>query len=195
MTAIQQEALDKIFLKARTHSTWLEQPVEDDLLRKIYDILKMGPTSTNCCPARFIFVKTKGEKQKLADCASSGNKEKILKASITLIIAHDMEFYEKLPKLAPHVDARSWFANNPKLIESTAFRNSSLQGAYFIIAARALGLDCGPMSGFDNDKLDQVFLYGTKWKSNFICSFGFGDSSKVHDRAPRLDFDEACKII
>ncbi len=189
-----KDMLDQIFLKARTHSVWLPEPVSDELLREVYDHMKWGPTSANCCPARIVFVKSKEAKEKLLPCMAPGNVEKTKMAPVTAIIAYDGEFYEKLPKLFPHVDARSWFAGNEPLIESTAFRNGTLQGAYFLIAARALGLDCGPMSGFDNAKVDAAFFAGTSWKSNFICNIGHGDSAKVYPRAPRLAFEEACKI-
>ncbi len=189
------DALNQIFLKARTHSTWLQEPVSEETLHQIYDLMKWGPTSANSCPARIVFVKSKEGKGKLLPCMAPANVEKTKSAPVTAIIAQDMEFYEKLPKLFPHTDARSWFAGKKELIESTAFRNSTLQGAYFMIAARSLGLDCGPMSGFDNAKVDETFFQGTSWKSNFVCNLGHGDSSKLHPRSPRLDFNEACKII
>lgn len=192
---VSQEALDQIFVKARTHTSWLDHPVSDQTLYEIYDLMKWGPTSANSCPARIVFVRTPQAKAKLLPCLDKGNVEKVKAAPVTAIIAQDMEFYEKLPQLAPHTDARSWFAGKPGLIESTAFRNSSLQGAYFIIAARAVGLDCGPMSGFDNAKVDAAFFSGTSCKSNFLCNLGYGDRSKLHPRAPRLIFQEACKII
>ncbi len=193
--SIPQEALDQILTKARTHSAWLPEPVNDELLHQIYDFMKWGPTSANSCPARIVFVKSKEAKEKLLPCMAPGNIEKTKTAPVTAIIAQDLEFYEKLPRLFPHADARSWFAGNRPFIEATAFRNSSLEGAYFIIAARSLGLDCGPMSGFDNAKVDTAFFQGTSWKSNFICNVGYGDSSTLHPRSPRLDFKEACKIL
>jgi 3-hydroxypropanoate dehydrogenase len=195
MSTLTSEALDQLFHKARTHSDWLNKQVTDEPLRQIYDLMKWGPTSANTSPARVVFVKTKEGKEKLLSCMAPGNIAKTKAAPVTAIIAQDLEFYEKLPKLFPHVDARSWFAGNKELIESTAFRNSSLQGAYFIIAARALGLDCGPMSGFDNAKVDAVFFAGTPWKSNFVCNLGYGDPVKLHPRSPRLEFDEACRIV
>jgi 3-hydroxypropanoate dehydrogenase len=191
---ISLEALEQIFTKARTHSVWLPEPVSDELLHQIYDLMKWGPTSCNCCPARIVFAKSKEAKGKLLPCLDANNVEKARTAPVTAIIAHDLEFYEQLPRLFPHVPARSWFAGNQPLIESTAFRNGTLQGAYFIIAARSLGLDCGPMSGFDNAKVDAAFFQGTSWKSNFVCNLGHGDSSKLHPRSPRLEFSEACKI-
>jgi 3-hydroxypropanoate dehydrogenase len=193
--SISEEALEQIFTKARTHSVWLPEPVSDELLRQIYDLMKFGPTSANCCPARIVFVKSKEGKEKLLPCMAEANVEKTKTAPVTAIIAYDMEFYERLPKLFPHAPARSWFAGNDSLIQSTAFRNGTLQGAYFMIAARSLGLDCGPMSGFDNAKVDAAFFQATSWKSNFICNLGHGDSSKLHSRSPRLDFDEVCKIL
>jgi 3-hydroxypropanoate dehydrogenase len=192
---LSEEALEEILTKARTHSVWLPEPVSDELLRQIYELMKWGPTSANSCPARVVFVKSKEVKEKLLGCLAPGNVEKTKTAPVTAIIAQDMEFYEKLPRLFPHADAQSWFAGNKLFIETTAFRNSSLQGAYFIIAARALGLDCGPMSGFDNAKVDAAFFQGTSWKSNFICNLGYGDASMLHPRSPRLDFSEACKIL
>jgi len=194
-TGIPGEALEQIFTRARTHSAWSPQPVSDELLKQIYDLMRWGPTSANSSPARIAFVKTKEAKEKLLSCLAPGNVEKTRSAPLTAIIAHDLEFYEKLPRLFPHTDARSWFVGNKPFIDSTAFRNGSLQGAYLIIAARALGLDCGPMSGFDNAKVDAAFFDGTTWKSNFLCNLGFGDPSALHPRAPRLEFNEACKIL
>ncbi len=193
--SLSEEAMEQIFIKARTHSVWLPEPVSDELLREIYNLMKWGPTSANCSPARIVFVKSKEAKEKLLPCMASGNVEKTKTAPVTAILAQDMEFYEKLPKLFPHTDARSWFVGNQPLIDATAFRNGTLQGAYFMIAARSLGLDCGPMSGFDNTKLDAAFFQGTSWKSNFVCNLGYGDSGKLYPRSPRLDFDEACKIL
>ena len=187
--------LDHLFIMARTYNTWKNQPVDDGILHQLYDLLKWGPTSANTCPARFVFVKSLLAKEKLIPCLSPGNIKQTQAAPVTAIIAMDMEFFEKLPKLVVHTDARAWFVGNQPLIEATAFRNSSLQGAYLILAARALGLDCGPMSGFDNGKLDQAFFHGTSWKSNFLCNLGHGDPSGLHARAPRLDFEEACKIL
>lgn len=193
--SLSEEALEQILSKARTHSVWLPEPVSDDLLAEIYNLMKWGPTSANSSPARIVFVKSPAAKEKLLPCMAEGNVEKTKTAPVTAIIAQDMEFYEKLPKLFPFADARSWFAGNKSFAESTAFRNSSLQGAYFMIAARALGLDCGPMSGFDNARVDEAFFQGSSWKSNFICNLGYGDWSKLRPRAPRLEFNEACKIL
>ena len=193
--SLSDEALRQIFTEARTHSAWLPEPVSEDLLLQVYNLMKWGPTSANSSPARIVFVRSPEAKAKLLPCMAEGNVEKTKAAPVTAIIAQDMEFYEKLPRLFPFADARSWFAGNKPFIESTAFRNSSLQGAYFIIAARSLGLDCGPMSGFDNAKVDQVFFQGTAWKSNFVCNLGYGDSTQLRPRAPRLEFGEACKIV
>ena len=195
MKTISEDALDQIFANARTHSYWKPEGVSDETLQRVYDILKWGPTSANCLPMRIVFVRSKAAKEKLLPCMDKGNVEKTKTAPVTAIIAQDLEFYEHLPKLYPAADARSWFAGNKELIASTAFRNSSLQGAYFIIAARAVGLDCGPMSGFDNAKVDAAFFSGTSWKSNFICNLGHGDPAKLHPRAPRLNFEEACKLL
>ena len=190
------EDLNLIFREARTHSDWLDKPVDDALLNQVYDLAKMGPTSANMCPMRIVFVKSKEAKEKLRHALAPGNVDKTMKAPVTAIIAMDIHFYNKLPKLSPHVDAKAWFKD---LAESTleyiALRNSSLQGAYFMLAARSLGLDCGPMSGFDNAKVDAAFFAGTKVKSNFLCNLGHGDASKLHPRAPRLCFDEACQIL
>jgi 3-hydroxypropanoate dehydrogenase len=193
--SLSEEALEQIFTKARTHSVWLPEPVSDELLHQIYDLMKWGPTSANSSPGRIVFVKSKEAKEKLLACMAEGNVEKTKTAPVSAIIAQDMEFYEKLAILFPHADVRSVFAGNKPLIESTAFRNSTLQGAYFMIAARSLGLDCGPMSGFDNAKVDAAFFQGTSWKSNFICNIGYGNFSKLYPRSPRLDFHEACKIL
>jgi len=195
VSSISQEALDTLVLRARTYSNWLDKPVADEVLHQIYDLMKYGPTSANTCPARIVFVKSKEAKEKMLPCLAPPNVEKTKAAPVTAIIAMDMAFYEKLSELFPHTNAKSWFVGNTALIESTAFRNGSLQGGYFILAARAVGLDCGPMSGFDNAKLDAAFFAGTAWKSNFICNLGYGDASKLHPRNPRLTFDEACKIL
>ncbi|HZW13257.1 MAG TPA: malonic semialdehyde reductase [Noviherbaspirillum sp.] len=191
---LNETALNTLFLQARTQQGWHDRPVSDAQLQQIYDLMKWGPTSANCSPARIVFVKSPEAKEKLLACMNSGNVEKTRTAPVTAIIGMDMEFYEKLPQLYPHTDARSWFAGNQPVIEATAMRNSSLQGGYFIMAARAVGLDCAPMSGFDADKLNAAFFAGTPVKANFVCSIGYGDSSKVHPRGPRLAFDEACRI-
>jgi len=194
-SSLSEQALEQILTEARTHSAWLAEPVTDELLMEVYNLMKWGPTSANSSPARIVFVRSPEAKEKLLPCLAAGNVEKTKAAPVTAIIAQDLEFYDKLPRLFPFADARSWFAENKSFAESTAFRNSSLQGAYFIIAARALGLDCGPMSGFDNAKVDEVFFHGTSWRSNFICNLGHGDASKLRPRPPRLEFSETCKIL
>jgi nitroreductase len=192
---LTSEQLAVLFSNARTHNVWQEKPVSDAQLHQIYEMMKWGPTSANCSPARIVFVRSEAEKEKLVACVGPGNVDKTRSAPVTAIIGMDMEFYEKLPQLFPHADARSWFVGNQPLIDATAFRNSSLQGAYFIIAARAAGLDCGPMSGFDADKLNAAFFAGTTIKANFICNLGYGVAEKLFPRSPRLEFDQACKII
>ena len=191
---LNTDSLDTLFNHARTHNVWLDKPVTDAQLHQLYDLMKWGPTSANCSPARIVFVKSPDEKEKLVACMAVGNADKTRKAPVTAVIGMDMEFYEKLPRLIPHTDARSWFAGNATLIEETAFRNSSLQGGYLIMAARSLGIDCGPMSGFDADKVNAAFFAGTSVKVNFVCSLGYGDAGKVHPRLPRLPFEEACRI-
>ena len=192
---LTQENLATLFYDARTHNEWYDKPVTDAQLQQIYDLMKWGATSANCSPARLIFVKSEVEKTKLLTCMGPGNQDKTRTAPVTAIIGMDMAFYEKLPQLFPHADARSWFAGNQTLIDATAFRNSSLQGAYLMLAARALGLDCGPMSGFDAEKVNATFFAGTEVKVNFICNLGYGDVGKLFPRSPRLAFDEACKIV
>jgi 3-hydroxypropanoate dehydrogenase len=193
---MSNDGLDLIFRKARTYGAWLDKPVDDALLRQVYDLARMGPTSANMCPMRIIFVKSRPAKEKLRPALDAGNVAKTMAAPVTAIIGMDIHFYEKLPKLFPHTDARSWFKDLPdNVLEYIALRNSSLQGAYFMLAARSLGLECGPMSGFDNAKVDAAFFAGTTVKSNFLCNLGHGDASKLHPRLPRLDFDEACKLL
>jgi 3-hydroxypropanoate dehydrogenase len=192
---LNDEALDLLFRNARTHNGWQDRPLTDQTLREIYDLMKMGPTSANSSPARIVFVRSAEAKSKLLTAVAPGNLEKTKTAPVTAIIAQDLEFYEKLPKLFPHADAKSWFAGNQKLIQETAARSAVLQGAYFIIAARALGIDSGAMSGFDNAKVDELFFSGTNWKSNFLLNLGYGDEQKLFPRSPRLSFEEACKVI
>jgi len=194
-TSISQEALDQLFLEARTHSTWLPEPVPVELLRKTYELARLGPTSANASPARFVFLATPGAKALLKPVLAPGNVDKTMAAPVTVIIAWDTEFHENLPRLFPQADIRSYFVGNKPLIEENAFRNSSLQAAYFILAARALGLDCGPMSGFDADKLNAAFFPDGKWKVNLLCNLGYGDPSRLHPRNPRLTFDEASVIL
>ncbi|OWW19660.1 malonic semialdehyde reductase [Noviherbaspirillum denitrificans] len=192
---LNDTALQTLFTEARTHNGWRDKPVTDEQLKQLYDLLKWGPTSANCSPVRIVFVKSPEAKEKLLACMNAGNIEKTKSAPVTAIIGMDMEFYEKLPQLFPHnPDARSWFAGNQPNIETTAMRNSSLQGGYFIMAARALGLDCAPMSGFNADKMNEAFFKGTPVKANFVCSIGYGDTSKLHPRGPRLAFEDACRI-
>jgi 3-hydroxypropanoate dehydrogenase len=207
---LPDEALDQLFRVARTHNAWLDKPVSDDLLRRLYDVMKWGPTSANGSPARFVFLRSREAKGRLRPILSPGNVEKTMAAPVTVIVAYDLLFYEKLPKLFPHNPGmRDRFAENPQLVEITAKRNSSLQGAYLMIAARALGLDCGPMSGFDNARLDEEFFGAGREcegceqeffpaghvKSNFLCNLGYGDTSKPYTRAPRLEFNEACTVV
>lgn len=186
---LSADALDIIFRDARSYNGWLDKPVSDEQVHAIYDLMKMGPTSANMQPARIVWVKSPEAKQKLADCAAEGNKAKILAAPVTAIIGYDIDFHKELPWLFPHTDAKSWFEGDEEGRKVGAFRNSSLQGAYLMIAARAVGLDCGPMSGFNNAAVDQAFFGDNpRHKSNFICSIGYGDPSSIFDRSPRPDF-------
>jgi 3-hydroxypropanoate dehydrogenase len=196
MDDANEKFLNAIFLDARTHSVWLEKPVDDALLRQAYDLAKLGPTSANMCPMRIVFVKSTEAKEKLKPALAPGNVDKTMKAPVTAIIAMDIHFFEQLPKLFPHADAKAWFKDLPEnVLETTALRNSSLQGAYFMLAARSLGLDCGPMSGFNNAKVDAAFFAGTTVKSNFLCNLGHGDATQLLPRNPRLSFDEACQVL
>jgi 3-hydroxypropanoate dehydrogenase len=188
-------ALDALFLTARTQNKWAPGAIEDATLARLYDLLKMAPTSANCSPARFVFVKSPEAKQKLAPALSKNNLDKTMSAPVTAIVATDKLFYEQLPKLFPHADAKSWFTSSPAMAKETAFRNSTLQGAYLILAARSLGLDTGAMSGFDKAKVDEAFFAGTNWTSNFLVNLGHGDPTGVFARSPRLSFDEACRIV
>jgi 3-hydroxypropanoate dehydrogenase len=192
---IDEACLDTLFRNARTYYHWLDQPVSDDELRTVFDLLKWGPTSANSSPARFLFVRSKDAKERLRPALSAGNVEKTMAAPVTAIVAHDPRFYEELPRLYPPADARSWFANNEELAATTAFRNGTLQGAYLIMACRAAGLDCGPMSGFDNARVDAEFLVAMGWKSNFLINIGHGDRSHDYPRSPRFTFDEACRLL
>ena len=192
---LDQQVIEQLFLKARSHNGWLDKPVTDEQLREIYSLMRMGPTSANSCPARLVFVKSDAAKEKLKTCLDQGNINKSMTAPVVAIIGMDLEFYEQLPKLFPHTDARAWFVGKSEKIRDTAFRNSSLQGAYFILAVRSLGLDAGPMSGFNSSKLDEIFFPGGKVKSNFICAIGYGDENKLYPRGPRLEFDEVCQIV
>ncbi|MEW5250614.1 malonic semialdehyde reductase [Microbulbifer sp. 2201CG32-9] len=206
---ISSTARDQLFCNARTHSHWLDKPVDDATLQKLYDLMKMGPTSANCCPARLLFLRSKEAKERLRPALNEGNIAKTMAAPVTAVIAYDMRFYDYLPKLFPHTPARDWYLDNAELAAATAFRNGTLQGGYFIMAARALGLDCGPMSGFDNAMVDLEFfqepaegacfqqehLPESPIKSNFLCNLGYGDPQLLHPRSPRFEFDEVCKIL
>jgi 3-hydroxypropanoate dehydrogenase len=192
---IDATGLDLLFKEARTHNKWHDEPVTDETLHELYDILKFGPTSANSSPARFVFIRTKEGKQKLAPALSSGNTEKTMSSPVTVIVAYDPKFYEKLPTLFPHnADAISWFTSNDSLAATTAFRNGTLQGAYLLIAARSLGLDTGGMSGFDNATVDAAFFSHNGWRSNFLVNLGHGDPAGVFNRSPRLSFEEACVL-
>jgi 3-hydroxypropanoate dehydrogenase len=193
---LAEAALDQLFRTARTYNAFLPKEVSEAQLHALYDLAKFGPTSANSSPMRLVFVTSKEGKEKLKPFLSEGNRAKTLAAPVTAIVANDHSFYEKLPQLFPHADARSWFAGNQDLADRTAFRNATLQGAYVIIAARAIGLDCGPMSGFDNAGVDEAFFAGTPIKSNFLINIGYGDASRdLFPRSPRLSFDEACRVV
>ena len=194
-SGLDEAGLGVMFRDARTHWRWSDRMVADEALRAMYDLLKMGPTSANCSPARFMFLRSVEARARLEPALSAGNVDKVRGAPVVCIVAHDPRFYEDLPRLYPGVDARSWFAGNEALAAETAFRNGTLQGAYLIMAARAVGLDCGPMSGFDTARVDSEFLVATGWKSNFLVALGHGDGSEMPERAPRLGFDEACRLL
>ena len=194
-TRLDPAALKQLFLEARTQNKWLNKDVPDSLLKELVELLKMAPTSANSSPGRFVFVKSKEAKERLRPCLAPGNVDKTMTAPVTVIIGHDMAFYEHLPTLFPHVDAKSWFVGKPEFIGMTAFRNGTLQGAYLIMAARALGVDTGGMSGFDNAKVDAEFFKDTPVKSNFLCNLGYGDPSGVMARLPRFTFDEMAIIL
>jgi 3-hydroxypropanoate dehydrogenase len=195
MFQLSDDSLNLIFRDARTHNAWLDKPVDDSLLAQVYDLAKMGPTSANMCPMRIVFVRSEAAKEKLKPALDAGNVAKTMAAPVTAIIGMDIHFYEKLPTLFPHADAKAWFKDLPEgTLEYIALRNGSLQGAYFMLAARSLGLDCGPMSGFKNAEVDAAFFAGTTVKSNFLCNLGYGDKSKLYPRNLRLSFAEACQI-
>jgi len=210
MERLDAQSLDLLFREARTHGAWLEKPISDDLIREIYEVMKFAPTSANSCPARFLFLRSREAKERLRPALSSGNVDKTMAAPVTVIIGYDLLFYEKFAKLFPQRPGmRELYAANPQLVEATAKRNSSLEGAYLMLAARSLGLDCGPMSGFDNAKVDAEFFAAGKEcagcdqeffpeghvKSNFLCNLGHGDRSKIHPRLPRPEFHEACSLL
>nr|WP_232537407.1 malonic semialdehyde reductase [Cystobacter fuscus] len=192
---IAKESIQQLFTEARTHHFWQDKPISEQTLRELYELMKWGPTSVNSAPARIVFVRSESEKARLYPALMGSNIEQVKSAPVTAIIAYNEKFYEDLPRLFPSYDARHFFTNDPKFSYDTAFRNSSLQGAYLIFAARALGLDACPMSGFDNAEVDRVFFSGTALKSNFICTLGYGDSSKLYPRGPRLAFEEVCTIV
>jgi len=192
---LDDAALNLLFTQARTHNAWQPRAIESDLLERLYALTKMGPTSANCSPARFVFVQSAAAKARLKPTLLDSNVDKTMSAPVTVIVGSDQAFYERLPELFPHADAKSWFVGNQALIESTAFRNSSLQGAYLMLAARALGLDCGPMSGFDQAKVDVEFFPGTTIKSNFLINIGYGDVAALFPRSPRLSFADACQVV
>ena len=192
---LSDDAFDQLFRSARTANAWLDKPVGDDLLKKIHDIAKFGPTSANCCPLRIVFVKSQSAKERLKATLDGGNVNKVMTSPVTAILAMDMQFYDHLKFLFPHTDAKAWFVGNDALIQSTAFRNSTLQAAYFMMVARGFGLDCGPMSGFNQDKLNADFFPDGRFKVNFICALGYADHSKTFPRSPRFGFEEVCKIL
>jgi 3-hydroxypropanoate dehydrogenase len=192
---LSDQALATLFTDARSHNGWTDEPVSDAVLHQLYDLFKMGPTSANCSPGRFVFLRTPEAKQRLAPALSSGNLEKTMTAPVTVIAAWDTAFFEHLPALFPHADAKSWFTHSPEAAHETAFRNASLQSAYLIIAARALGLDAGALSGFDVKKVNAEFFEGSTWTANFIINLGHGNPEKLFGRLPRLAFDEACTLL
>ena len=194
-TELSQHVLDSLYNNARTFHYWEDRAISADTLRRLYDLVKWPPTCVNGAPARFIFIKSPEQKEKLISTVLPKNVEKTRTAAVTVIIAEDLQWHEHLPTLMPHADYYSHFANDQALREKTSFRNSSLQGGYLIMAARSLGLDCGPMSGFDNEKLDSLFFQGKSWRSNFLCNLGYGKREGMHPRSPRLTFEDACRII
>lgn len=192
---LDHSALALLFTEARSHNGWLPDSVSDALLMQVYDLAKFGPTSANCSPARFIFLRTPESKEKLRPALSSGNIEKTMSAPVTVIVAHDAMFYDRLGELFPHADAKPWFTSSPTFAAETALRNGALQSAYFMLAARSLGLDVGPMSGFKQALVDEFFLSETMWKSDLLINIGYGDPAKLMDRLPRLAFGDACKTL
>ena len=193
---LSDKDLDTLFREARSYNTWADTPISDVNIQAIYELMKWGPTSANCSPARFVWVRSPEAKEKLAACVSQGNTQKVLPASATVIVAYDLEFYERIPELFPHnPGAKDWFSGSAAVAEATAFRNGTLQGAYLMLAARSLGFDCGPMSGFDNAAVDDAFFAGTTVKSNFICAIGKGTTEQLFDRSPRLAFDDANQVL
>ena len=195
MPPIDDASRSTLFLDARTHPQWSAAPVADELLQEMYGLLRMAPTSANCSPGRFVFLRTQEAKERLRPALSPGNVDKTMSAPVVAIVAHDPAFFDKLPKLFPHADARAWFAGNDQLASETAFRNGTLQGGYLIMAARAVGLDAGPMSGFDRARVDEAFFVASGWKSNFLVNLGHGEPNGLFPRSPRLAFDEACVLL
>ena len=193
--SLNETQLNLLFGEARSMNGWQDKDVSDELIRSIYELTKMGPTSTNCCPARFKFIKSEEQKLKLKESLLPNNIDKVMSAPVIAIIGFDLDFSDNMGKLFPHMDVTPMYKGNEIMNHSTAFRNSSLQGAYFMMVSRALGLDCGPMSGFNNAMVDEIFFNGTNIKSNFLCCIGYGDPSKIFMRLPRLDFEEVCEII
>jgi 3-hydroxypropanoate dehydrogenase len=193
--AVDEAAIAALFTEARTHNAWTDAPVTDEDLRAVFDLAKMAPTSANCSPARFLFLRTQWSKERLKPALSAGNVDKTMAAPVVAIVATDPKFYDQLPKLFPHADAKSWFSDNPSLAAETALRNATLQAGYFILAARAKGLDVGPMSGFDNAKVDDIFLSDRGWTSNLLINIGHGNPDALRPRAPRFDFEEACVLL
>ncbi|MDF2642847.1 MAG: nitroreductase [Pseudomonas sp.] len=192
---LNDAALSALFTDARSHNGWTDQGIDDALLRQLYDLLKMAPTSANCSPGRFVFLRTAAAKERLAPALSKGNLEKTMTAPVSVIVAWDTAFYDHLPALFPHADAKSWFTHSPEAAHETAFRNGSLQGAYLIMAARSLGLDVGALSGFDVKSVNEAFFAGTTWTANFIVNLGHGNPDKLFGRLPRLAFDDACQLL
>lgn len=196
LKTLTEDSLDLLFRRARSHNGWLDKPVDDALLVQVYDLMKMGPTSVNSSPARIVFLRSQAARQRLRPAISAGNMDKVMTAPVVAIIAYDLDFHDKLPQLFPHNPGiRSLFAANTELTEATAFRNGSLQGAYFMLAARSLGLDCGPISGFDAAAVNREFFADGKLRVNFLCNVGFGDHSKIFPRSPRLHFEQACSLL
>ena len=192
---LSDKQLALLFGEARSMNGWQDKEVSNDMVKSIYELTKMGPTSTNCCPARFKFIKSDDQKQLLKEALLANNVDKVMSAPVIAIIGYDLDFSDNMSKLFPHMDVAPMYKGNAEFNQATAFRNSSLQGAYFMMVSRALGLDCGPMSGFNNDLVDQTFFKDTNIKSNFLCCIGYGDPSKIFMRLPRLDFDDACEIL
>lgn len=195
LPAVDRKALDIAFTKARTHKAWHDRPVSVSTLQAIYETARLGPTSLNCAPQRIVFLASQAAKQRLMPALDEGNRQKSMSAPVVAIFAYDTRFYEFMPKLAPHLDAREWTALPAEALKRAAFRNATLQAAYFMIAARMHGVDCGPMSGFDNEMVDREFLTKGRWHSNFLCNLGHGDPLRLRPRAARLDFDEACLVL